>query len=114
MFPELFRYLLVSNRNKFSISYASCDLSGGLGPDEGLGVLVRVGEEANDGAFQLDHAGEIAAPNSLLADDVESAFDQIQPGCAGRGEVQVKARMAFKPGFYPGVLVSPVIVADQV
>ena len=106
--------LVSSNRNKFSISDTTFDLRGGLGPDEGLGVLVPVGEEASDGAFQLGNAGETAAPNRLLADDAEPAFDQIEPGGAGRGEVQMKARVVFKPGFYPGMLVSPVIVADQV
>ncbi len=67
--------LVSRNRNKFSILDAAFDLTGGLGPDEGFGILVPVGEEASDGTLQLGNAGETAAPNRLLADNAEPAFD---------------------------------------
>jgi hypothetical protein len=40
--------------------------AGALGPDEGLGVLVPVGEEAGDGLFELRDALEAPARSSPL------------------------------------------------
>lgn len=38
----------------------------------------------------------------------------VQPRAVGRREVQMKARPPREPGFHSGVLVRPVVVADQV
>ena len=39
--------------NKFSMMDTAFDVAGGFSPDEGLGVVVPVGEEADDGVFEL-------------------------------------------------------------
>ena len=40
--------LVSSFRNKFGIANTSPDLASGFGPDEGSGVFVPVGQEADD------------------------------------------------------------------
>jgi hypothetical protein len=112
--PNVCSVLVSRTRNKSSILDAAFGFTGGLGPDEGLGVSVPVGKEASDDTLQLGNFGETAAPNRLLADNAEPALDQIEPRGAGRGEVQVKPRRVLKLGFYLGMLVGPVVVADQV
>src|SRR5271170_4704030 len=88
-----YRTLVSCPGNKLRIADTGFDLMGGLGPDEGLGGLIPVVEEVGDGAFQLGDAGGAATANRLLADDAEPALDQVEPGGAGRGEVQMEARM---------------------
>ncbi len=55
--PNVFSVLVSRTRNKFSILDAAFGLTGGLGPDEGLGVPVPVGKEASDGTLELGNAG---------------------------------------------------------
>ena len=99
--------------NKFSIVDAAFDLKGGFGPTEGFGVFVPVGQEAGDGLLQARDAVEAAAANGLRGDQAEPALDQVEPRGAGRGEVQMKARMGGQPVLYRGMLVGAVVVADQ-
>jgi hypothetical protein len=40
----------------------------------------------------------------LLGELGKKAFDQIEPRTAGRGKMHDKARMAFEPLFYLGML----------
>ena len=80
--------------NKLRITEAAFNLVSGLGPDEGFGVVIPVFEEPDDAAFELGDAVKTAAANRLLADNAEPAFDQIEPRGAGRGEVQMEARLA--------------------
>jgi hypothetical protein len=43
----------------------------------------------------------------------KKAFGQIEPRTAGRGKMQDKARMAFEPLFYLGMLMSAIIVGNE-
>jgi hypothetical protein len=83
--------------NKFSIADGASDLTSGLGPSQGLGILVPVLEEARNRPLQLGDAVETAAPDGLLADHAEPTLDQVQPRGAGRGEVEMEARMRTQP-----------------
>ena len=53
------------------------------GPDEGLWLLIMVGDEAVDGGLQVDDALEDAALETTLGEDGEEALDGVEP--AGRG-----------------------------
>ena len=58
-------------------------------------------------------APEGAPPNRLLDDDVEPDLDLVQSGGAGRRQMDIEARMRGQPAPDPGVLVSGVVVDDQ-
>ena len=68
------------------------------GPDERSGVLVVGLEEAPDGGDEIGHAGEDAAAKSLLGELPKPALDEVQPGAAGGGEVQMEARHMITVG----------------
>src|SRR5207244_4816166 len=99
--------------NKCSIADATCDLMGGFGPAEGFGIFVPVGQEAGDGLLQSRDAVEAAAANGLRGDQAEPALDQVEPRGAGRGEVQMEARVRDQPLCDRWMLVGSVVVADQ-
>src|ERR1700687_3192043 len=109
------RLLLLVSRpvNKCSIADAAFDLRGGFGPAEGFGIFVPVGQEAGDGLLQARDAVEAAPANGLRGDQAEPALDQVEPRGAGRGEVQMEARVRGQPLFDRGMLVGSVVVADQ-
>jgi len=50
------------------------DLLGGLGPDEGMGVLVVVGDVVVDGGDQLGHASEASSADALGCDVTEPSL----------------------------------------
>jgi hypothetical protein len=52
--------------------------------------------------------------DELVGEDSEPAFDLVDPGRAGRGEVQVEAGVAGQPGADGRRLVGSQVVADQV
>ena len=66
-------------RNKFSVSDAAIDLLRGLGPEEGLGILIPVFQDMGDSAFQFGHGIKTASADCLLTDDAQPALDRIQP-----------------------------------
>ena len=88
--------------------------SGIGGPGEGLGVVVGFGEVSVDGGLEIDDALEDAALEPLPGQFGEEAFDGIEPGGRGRGEVEMEPRMPFEPGADLGMLVRGVVVDDQV
>jgi hypothetical protein len=67
-----------------------------------------------DGSFELWNGGEDAASDAFLGDQTEEALDLIEPGGRGGGEVQVKARVLGQPCLNVGMLVSSVVVEDEV
>ena len=79
---------------------------GGLGPDERLRVVIVGLDEGSDVSLQLLHAAMHAAFDLLVGEQREPAFDLVEPGRAGRCEVQLVARMAGEPGRGPRVSVS--------
>jgi len=83
-------------------------------PDEGLGVLVVLVEEAVDGDLEVDDGSEHAVPEASPGELGEEAFDSVQPRGRGRGEVEGPARVSLEPGADLGVLVSGVVVEDDV
>lgn len=64
--------------------------------------------------FEFSNASEYAATNASLGDLSEEAFDLIEPGRAGRREMDDESRMPLKPTLDAGRLVSAVVVQDQV
>src|SRR4029079_13002145 len=66
-------------------------LCGGF-PHEWVGVGVPVFSPGSDRIGELGDAAEHAAAQSLVGQLFEPALDQVQPGAAGRGEMQVPAR----------------------
>ena len=67
------------------------DFVGIGGPDEGLGHLVGLVDEAVDGGLEIDDGAEDAAFQSALGQLGEEAFDGVEPGARGRGEVEGEA-----------------------
>src|SRR3954447_2225438 len=64
------------------------DLVGGLGPDEGRGIVVVLVDVAVDGRLQLDDRAEDAAPEPPPGQRGEEALDRVRPRARGRGEVE--------------------------
>src|SRR6202790_5063764 len=92
------RSILVSRPvNKCSIADAAFDLMGGFGPAEGFGIFVPVCQKAGDGLLQARDAVEAAPANWLRGDQAEPALAQVEPRGAGRGEVQMEARVRGQP-----------------
>ena len=60
-----------------------------------------------DRLLEVSNAPEDAAADTLARDLGEEALDEIQPGCAGRREVQLEAWMLVQPRLTSGVLCVP-------
>jgi hypothetical protein len=76
-------------------------------------VSVVVSHVAVDLADQIAHAAERVAPYGLVGDEREPAFYLIKPALIGGREMDVEAPMADKPSLDPRMLVSRVVVDDQ-
>ena len=63
--------------------------------------------------FELGDARKDATANAILCDAAKEALDLVEPGCGGRGEVHMEARMPFEPRLDHVVLVRGVVVGDQ-
>ena len=50
-----------------------------------------------DGRLQFFHTSEDSATDALVCDLDEPAFDQVDPGTVGRGEMDMKARSFGEP-----------------
>jgi hypothetical protein len=73
------------------------DRVGGGSPDEGSFAGVVVSDILVDLVHQFAHALERTAPDGLLRDQCEPAFDLVEPACVGRGVVDVEAGMPRQP-----------------
>lgn len=94
---------------------SGCDDRVRIGPpDEGLRCLIVLGDEAVDGHLQVDDGAEDAALQASFGELGEEAFDGVEPGGRGRGEVEHPARMALQPSAHPRVLVNRIVVQDGV
>ena len=93
--------------NSSNVTEGSFDVSSGASPAERLRVLIPVHEPTGDRPFEAPDAVEAAAADGLAGDQGEPAFDQVEPGGAGRREVQMKAWMSCQPCSDRRVLVVP-------
>lgn len=83
-------------------------------PDEWLGIMVVLGDEAMDGCFELVDGMEGCAFEPSLAELGEERLDGVEPR-GGRGcEVESPARMLSEPRENGGMFVGGVIVDDRV
>src|SRR3989475_3678411 len=89
------------------------DFVRGLGPDKGLRRGVGDGDIAADCVLQLSRAAVDASTELLFGERREPAFHEVDPRGAGRGEVQMEARMAGQPAMDRRRLVRAGIVEDQ-
>ena len=71
-------------------------------------------EKAEDVSYELRYVLEAPQTNNLASDLSEKAFHQIEPRAGGRSKVKMEAFPAGKPGLDLGMLVSGVVVADNV
>jgi hypothetical protein len=76
----------------------SDDLVGIGSPDEGLGIMIGLRDEAVDGGLELDEGAEDAALEAPPRELGEKAFDSVEPGARRWGEVEDEAGMAGEPG----------------
>ena len=81
------------------------DFVGICDPLEGFRLGVVVIEEAVDGGLEVGDGPEDATLETALGQDGKKAFDRIEPGGRGRGEVECSARMARQPSVHRGMLV---------
>src|SRR5260370_24968114 len=84
------------------------------GPDEGLWLLVVVGDEAVDGGREDDEGFEEDAVEAPVGEDGEEDLDGVEPTGRGGREMEAPARMTPQPFDHLGVLVSGVVVEDGV
>ena len=80
---------------------------------EGFRVFIGLGEVAVDSGLEIDDALEDAAFEPLPGQLGEEAFDGIEPGGRGRGEVEMEPRVPFEPGPHLRMLVRRIVVDDQ-
>lgn len=73
-----------------------------------------MGQMDVDGGDGFADAGEAAFADDIVGELPEEPLNQVEPGGAGRGEVDVNPGVLFQPGAHDGMLVGGVIVDDQV
>src|SRR5512141_1226209 len=73
------------------------DCGGFLGPDEWCGVVVPPVDVMTNVLDQGADRVEGAPANRLAGQDAEPSLDHVQPGGAGRGEVEMNPGMRFLP-----------------
>ena len=84
------------------------------GPNVGSRVVVVFLDECHNRVDQLPDSTERAATQPFVGDFAEPALDQIQPRTARGNEMNVESPMPFQPRLDLGMLVSGVVVHDQV
>jgi hypothetical protein len=94
-------------------SFTGEDVVSRFGPGEGLWLRVVLGQVVVDGDLQFVDAGVTAPADALGRDFGKEAFDQVEPGRAGRREVQLEARVLRQPGLDLGRLVGGVVVEHE-
>jgi len=89
------------------------DIAGGGGPDKRFWIPVVVRDVSLDSRNQILNAAEDAASNGLRRNITEEPFYHIEPRCAGRSEMHVKARVALESSLDLLVLMRSVVVGDE-
>jgi hypothetical protein len=88
--PEFAKLPLVHRR--IQRIQVSDDLAGGLGPGEGLGVIVVLGDVTVDRGLEVGDRVEAAAFEPAPGERREEGLDGVEPGARGRREVEVLAQ----------------------
>lgn len=83
------------------------------GPCERFGVFVGLGDEAVDGGLEVDEGVKDAALEASFGELGEVTLDGVEPGAGGRCEVEGEALVTVEPGPDLWVLMSGVIVEDD-
>jgi hypothetical protein len=73
------------------------DLVGALVPNEWLGLVVPVRDPGADRGDEVSDGAVAAALDPFGREFGEPAFDEVEPGTVGRGEVEGEARVAQEP-----------------
>src|SRR5712692_11362721 len=94
-------------------SHTGQDLVGGLRPHEGLWGRIAEGDVGENGGLKGARAPVRPALDLFVGEQGEPAFDEIQPGTTGRGEVQMEPRPTRQPAVNPRGLVGTVVVENQ-
>lgn len=71
------------------------------------------GEVGIDCCDEVGHGAESPAAQGLVGQLPEPAFDEVQSGAGGRGEVQVEPGVLGRPGLDVGVLVGGSVSYDE-
>ena len=69
-------------------------------PNERLGVGVVLRDVSFNGLDQLVDISEATASDLLLRDVSKEALDHVEPGSAGRSEMNMEAGMMLQPGLH--------------
>src|SRR2546422_7188138 len=85
-----------------------------LGPDKGCGVCVPMRYVVFDMAHEGTDGWERSAAHRFTGQNSEPRFDHVQPGRAGRCEVEADFRMSVEPSPYLGGGVRRGVVEDDV
>jgi hypothetical protein len=92
-----------------------CDDPIGIGvPDEWFRGFIVFGHEAIDGGLEIDERSEHAALQATFAELREETFHGVKPGARRRYEMEGKAQVPSEPRPDLRVLVSGIVVQDQV
>lgn len=85
------------------------DLVGVGGQDEGLGLLVVIGDETVDCGLEVDDALVDPALEAASGEDGEEALDGVKPTGRGESEVKRPARVAAHTRYHLWALVGGAI-----
>ena len=83
------------------------------GPDEGLRIFIPGIEECGNCSLKIGNAQERSAFDGFVIEVTEPPLDKIHPTGAGGHEMRHKPRMTFQPLSHFLMLVSTVVVHDQ-
>ena len=72
--------------------------------------MVNIGFDSSD---QVADRSKHPTPNALVGEIAKPTFDHVKPRTASRHKMQMESGMAFEPRFDFGMLMSGVIVHDQ-
>src|ERR1700681_423421 len=84
------------------------------GPDEEFGIGLCLSDKAVDSDLEVNDGSEHAALEATARELGEEAFDRMEPGCGGRGEVERPAGMPGQPLAHLRMLVGRIVVDDGV
>src|SRR3954466_11095322 len=72
-------------------------VEGAGGPAEGVGGLVPLGDELEDGPLEGREGGEVGRAEPLASEDAEPLLHGVHRGTMDRGEVGDEARVGREP-----------------